>query len=105
MAHTDSLTGLQTQRTFYDRLEAEWQGSGRYGSPLSCVMMDLDFFKQINDVHGHPTGDSVLKVTAELLTDNCRSSDTICRYGGDEFCVLLPKPKKNRPPPGPNASG
>jgi two-component system, cell cycle response regulator len=54
-------------------------------------MVDLDFFKQINDVYGHPAGDSVLKFVAELLVDNCRTSDTVCRFGGEEFCVLMPE--------------
>ena len=67
MAHTDFLTGLLTQRTFYEALEKEWHRSTRLQLPLSCVMMDLDFFKQINDVYGHPAGDSVLKFVAELL--------------------------------------
>ena len=91
MAHTDFLTGLLTQRTFYEALEKEWCRSSRLQLPLSCVMMDLDFFKQINDVYGHPAGDAVLKFAAELLLDNSRASDTICRYGGEEFCVLLPE--------------
>lgn len=91
MARTDSLTGLFTLRTFQECLEKEWHRSTRFQLPMSCVMVDLDFFKQINDIHGHPAGDSVLKFTAELLLDNCRLSDTICRYGGEEFCVLLPE--------------
>jgi len=91
MAHTDSLTGLSTQRMFYECLEKEWQRSERSGSPLSCVMMDLDYFKQVNDVHGHQVGDSVLKCVAELLENNCRVSDIVCRYGGEEFCALLPE--------------
>ncbi len=91
MAHTDSLTGLLTQRSFYEALEKEWHRAKRFHLSLSCVMMDLDFFKQINDVYGHPAGDSVLKFVAELLVDNCRASDTVCRYGGEEFCVLLPE--------------
>jgi two-component system, cell cycle response regulator len=95
MAHTDFLTGLLTQRTFYDALEKEWHRSTRQKLPLSCVMMDLDFFKQINDVYGHPAGDSVLKFAAELLLDNSRGSDTICRYGGEEFCALLPETKES----------
>jgi two-component system, cell cycle response regulator len=90
MAHTDALTGLLTQRTFYEQLEKEWHRSRRSHTPLSCAMMDLDFFKQVNDVYGHPAGDSVLKFVAELLVDACRTSDTVCRYGGEEFCVLLP---------------
>jgi two-component system, cell cycle response regulator len=94
MAHTDFLTGLLTQRTFFDTLGKEWHRSTRMKLPLSCVMMDLDFFKQINDVHGHPAGDSVLKFAAELLLDNSRLSDTICRYGGEEFCILLPETRE-----------
>ena len=96
MAHTDSLTGLMTQRSFYESLEKEWHRSRRSHLPLSCVMMDLDFFKQVNDVHGHPAGDSVLKSVAELLVDNCRASDSVCRYGGEEFCVMLPETSETR---------
>jgi two-component system, cell cycle response regulator len=91
LARTDSLTGLLTQRTFFEYLEKEWHRSTRLQLPMSCVMVDLDFFKQINDVYGHPSGDAVLKLTAELLLDNCRLSDTVCRYGGEEFCILLPE--------------
>jgi diguanylate cyclase (GGDEF)-like protein len=95
MAHTDSLTGLLTQRSFYECLEKEWHRCRRYSLPLSCMMMDLDFFKQVNDVHGHLAGDLMLKGVAELLTDNCRGSDTVCRYGGEEFCVMLPETPEN----------
>jgi two-component system, cell cycle response regulator len=95
LAHTDFLTGLLTKRTFFDSLEKEWHRSSRFHLPLSCVMLDLDFFKQINDVYGHPAGDSVLKFVAELLVDNSRASDTICRYGGEEFCVLMPETEES----------
>lgn len=91
MARTDALTGLITQRSFYESLDKEWHRARRFHLPLSCVMMDLDFFKQVNDVHGHQAGDSVLKFVGELLVDNCRASDTVCRYGGEEFCVMLPE--------------
>jgi two-component system, cell cycle response regulator len=91
MAHTDSLTGLLTQRSFYESLAKEWHRSRRFQLPLSCVMMDIDFFKHVNDVYGHPAGDSVLKLVGELLVDNCRASDSVCRYGGEEFCVMLPE--------------
>ncbi len=91
MARTDSLTGLMTQRTFYECLNREWQRALRYHVPLSCVILDLDFFKRVNDTHGHPAGDVVLKSVAKLLQDNCRSTDSICRYGGEEFGVLLPE--------------
>jgi len=91
LASTDSLTGLMTQRTFYEGLEKEWLRAERHNLPLSCVMLDLDFFKRINDTFGHPAGDAMLKAVAQVLVDNCRRSDSLCRYGGEEFCVLLPE--------------
>jgi diguanylate cyclase (GGDEF)-like protein len=91
MANTDGLTGLMTQRTFYEILQKEWSRVKRLHLPLSCVMIDLDFFKRINDVHGHPAGDQVLRRAAKLMLEKTRSSDTVCRYGGEEFCVLLPE--------------
>ncbi len=95
MAHADSLTGLLNQRTFYAGMAKEWHRSKRLHLPLSCVMMDLDFFKRVNDVYGHPAGDSVLRCVAELLLDNSRGSDTVGRYGGEEFCVMLPETNEN----------
>ncbi len=91
MAHTDPLTGLMTQRTFYELLEKEWHRTRRYHLSLSCVMLDLDFFKRINDIHGHQAGDGLLKAVAQLLLENSRRSDSVCRYGGEEFCILLPE--------------
>ncbi|MFZ5833058.1 MAG: diguanylate cyclase [Planctomycetota bacterium] len=91
MARTDSLTGLLTQRTLYELLEMEWQRADRFHHSLSCVMMDLDYFKRINDIHGHPAGDVVLKRVGALLQENCRATDIVSRYGGEEFCVLLPE--------------
>ena len=91
MARTDPLTGLMTQRTFYETLNLEWQRSTRYNYPLSCIILDLDFFKRVNDTHGHPAGDIVLKTVANLLRDSCRVSDSVCRYGGEEFCAMLPE--------------
>ncbi len=91
MARTDALTGLMTRRSFYESLVKEWHRSRRSGRALSCVMIDLDFFKQVNDVHGHLAGDAMLKAAAEVLASNCRASDSICRYGGEEFCVMLPE--------------
>ena len=91
MARTDPLTGLLTQRSFYECLLQEWHRAKRGNLPLSCVMVDLDFFKRINDVHGHPAGDAVLKTVANLMADTCRGSDSLCRYGGEEFCAMLPE--------------
>jgi diguanylate cyclase (GGDEF)-like protein len=90
MARRDSLTGLLTQRTFHDFLAKEFEISRRTKRPLSCAMVDLDFFKRINDIHGHPAGDYVLKTTAEVLLHSCRATDVVCRYGGEEFCILFP---------------
>jgi two-component system, cell cycle response regulator len=95
MANTDSLTGLSNQRTFYEAMGKEWHRTQRSRLPLSCVMLDLDFFKRVNDVYGHPAGDAVLRSVAELLQANSRTSDTVCRYGGEEFCIMLPETDEN----------
>ncbi len=91
MAFTDPLTGLLTRRAFYETLGREWERARRYRFPLSCVMLDIDYFKRINDVHGHAAGDAVLAAVAQELADACRGSDVICRHGGEEFCVMLPE--------------
>jgi len=95
MARTDALTGLVTKRTFYAALHKEWSRSQRARLPLSCVMMDIDFFKRVNDLHGHPAGDAVLQAVAHMLEKNSRASDTVCRYGGEEFCVMLPETRED----------
>ncbi|MCR4413269.1 MAG: diguanylate cyclase, partial [Thermoguttaceae bacterium] len=91
MAQTDPLTGLITRRGFYDALAKEWERAKRFRLPLSCVMMDIDFFKRINDVHGHQAGDTVLKAVARRLVEISRACDLVCRHGGEEFCVMLPE--------------
>jgi diguanylate cyclase (GGDEF)-like protein len=87
----DPLTELYNRRGFDDRLEQEWARSLRYGSVLALVMMDLDGFKKVNDVFGHPAGDSVLRQVARRLADTCRQSDAPFRYGGEEFVFILPQ--------------
>jgi diguanylate cyclase (GGDEF)-like protein len=91
LAKTDSLTGLATRRTFFELAEREWSRARRHHIPLSAVMIDIDFFKRINDAHGHRVGDQALRAVAKVLQESCRGSDVIGRYGGEEFCVLLPE--------------
>jgi diguanylate cyclase (GGDEF)-like protein len=91
LATLDALTELPTRRTFQVLLGKEWDRSHRYHLPLSAVMIDIDFFKQINDTFGHPAGDEVIRGVVNLLRRHCRNSDVVCRYGGEEFVVLLPE--------------
>ncbi len=90
LARYDPLTELLNRRTFFEIIEKEWSRSVRHGYPLSCVMIDVDFFKRINDTYGHLAGDAVLKAISSRLDNCCRKNDCVCRYGGEEFCVLLP---------------
>lgn len=88
---TDSLTGLKVQRYFLDRLEEEVARADRDGSSLAVVMSDIDDFKFVNDRHGHQTGSRVLQELGWLFLRYSRKSTVICRYGGDEFAMLLPQ--------------
>jgi diguanylate cyclase (GGDEF)-like protein len=90
LATTDPLTGACNRRTFLEIAEKELSRASRVGSPLSIIMLDLDHFKQINDVYGHLTGDEVLKRFAADVRAQLRKEDVLVRYGGEEFCVLLP---------------
>jgi len=89
IARLDPLTGCMNRRSFHECFSTAWDRASRYGHALSCAMIDLDFFKRINDTHGHAAGDAVLEAIALLLKTHCRTSDTVARYGGEEFCVLL----------------
>lgn len=90
LSMTDELTGLPNRRAFLRRLEDEVARVQRYGFPLSLVLIDLDYFKQINDKYGHGGGDEVLKVYAKNILSIFRHHDLVARYGGEEFAVLLP---------------
>lgn len=91
LAINDGLTRLYISKYFRERLYEEWQRSRRNRSGLSVVMLDIDHFKNINDTYGHQAGDLVLKGLADIIRKNCRSIDIPCRYGGEEFAVILPE--------------
>ena len=91
LATTDGLTRLKNHGAFQDRLREEYERGVRYHSPLSVVLLDVDRFKQFNDAHGHPAGDTVLKQVADILQREARSTDIVARYGGEEFVVILPE--------------
>jgi two-component system, cell cycle response regulator len=86
---TDALTGVHNRRYFEQRLREEVDRALRKGSPLSCLLVDLDHFKSVNDRYGHLIGDVVLREVAEQIKDQLRLSDAMARYGGEEFAVLL----------------
>jgi diguanylate cyclase (GGDEF)-like protein len=89
VARYDGLTGLLRRETFYDMLSYTLQMAKRTGKVFSIVYVDMDGLKFINDTHGHEYGDTALKILAETLKSNLRSSDVCARIGGDEFMVLL----------------
>ncbi|MFO1251831.1 MAG: diguanylate cyclase [Inhella sp.] len=89
-AITDRLTGLHNRAYLMDQLSREFSNSQRYGRPLSCLLLDIDHFKSVNDRHGHLVGDAVLRHTAQLLSHGLRRGDVLARYGGEEFVLLLP---------------
>lgn len=89
LSMTDALTGLYNRRYFDTTVEREFLRSKRYGGNLTIAIMDIDFFKKINDTYGHLCGDYILKEAAYLIQDNFRKTDIVFRYGGEEFVVLL----------------
>jgi diguanylate cyclase (GGDEF)-like protein/PAS domain S-box-containing protein len=91
LATQDPLTRCLNRRAFYERFEVEYSRAGRYGHNFSCVMVDIDHFKSVNDNYGHPVGDKVLQRVSGILRDLVRECDVVCRYGGEEFCILLPE--------------
>ena len=90
VSHTDALTFLPNRRQIISDLQKEVIFSDSYGSPLSISMLDIDHFKKINDTYGHTAGDEVLRNLASELREHIRYPDTIGRYGGEEFLIVLP---------------
>ena len=95
MSQTDELTGLFNRRYLHQRLEEELHRSSRSSSTLSCIMLDIDHFKNINDTHGHAAGDHVLATVSEIMKRHLRKSDLAVRYGGEEFLLILFENDKN----------
>ena len=95
MATLDQLTGLLNRRVMLEGLEAERQLAERHGTQWCVALIDLDHFKQVNDRHGHPTGDAVLKGFADLARQHLRAVDQVGRWGGEEFLVLFPQTRLN----------
>ncbi len=91
MSMTDALTGLLNRYGLQRALQRELAEARRYARPLSCLLVDIDFFKAVNDTYGHAAGDTALRQAARALSESVRGSDVVCRYGGEEFLVLAPE--------------
>ena len=95
LASLDGLTGLNNRRNFMTLADMEWSRFNRYGRPLALLMIDVDFFKSVDDRYGHDAGDEVIKAVADLLQKDKRASDIVGRMGGEEFALLLPEASLN----------
>ena len=95
-SHRDDLTGLYNRRFLQQRLEEELHRASRYSLKMSCIMLDIDHFKSINDAHGHSAGDFVLQEVAAIMKRHVRKSDLAIRYGGEEFMLILFESDKNQ---------
>ena len=91
LAERDPLTGLYNRRHLNEVLSRRFNEAERYGNDLSCMMIDLDNFKQVNDRFGHEMGDNLLILTGTVIASQMRGADVGARFGGDEFCILLPQ--------------
>lgn len=89
LASQDSLTGCLNRRTFFEIMNEIFSDSSFSGSVFSCIMLDIDFFKAVNDNYGHGVGDEVIRNVSHILKKSLRDGDNVCRYGGEEFCILL----------------
>lgn len=91
LSYQDGLTGISNRRRFDEKLEEEWRRTAREHQPISLIMLDIDFFKNYNDLYGHPAGDECLKKIAHVLVETvARPGDIAARYGGEEFAAILP---------------
>lgn len=90
-ATMDALTGLNNRRQFETRLKQEVSNSKRNNTPLCCMMIDVDYFKKVNDTYGHAAGDCVLRDVSDIIKTEIREYDIACRYGGEEFFIILPQ--------------
>ncbi len=95
LVSTDALTGLFNFRHFKTVMQAEMDRSKRSGIPTSLVMVDADHFKAINDTYGHEVGNQALKHLAQILTNEVRTTDIVCRFGGEEFTIIFPETHLN----------
>jgi diguanylate cyclase (GGDEF)-like protein len=96
MSYTDGLTGVYNFRFFRDRISEELHRAERYGRFAALLIFDIDDLKTVNDKHGHLAGDHLLKSFADILAGSVRSIDVVCRYGGDEFCLIMPETSRQR---------
>lgn len=95
LATCDPLTGVLNRRSFFEGLDVLIENANPQHKPLSCIMVDLDHFKSINDNYGHATGDVVIKLLAKIMKQQAREGDLVARYGGEEFCMALPDTKES----------
>jgi two-component system cell cycle response regulator len=95
MSTVDELTGLHNRRYFVEALDGEFERANRYETEMALIMLDLDYFKKVNDTYGHPAGDMVLSDIGKILKKHVRRNDFACRYGGEEFAVILPNVSKD----------
>lgn len=91
MTITDEFTKIYNRKYFLTKIDEEFRRAKRYGRPLCCIMMDIDYFRKLNDTYGHYFGNTILENVAKILKTNCRTSDIVARYWGEEFIILLPE--------------